>query len=84
MRKNHLPNLVGGNEQLVGENAIAFSCSEAGNFHLASGSQTFSNREEPGSLGLSPATDAVPPEVPREATTARTAPEVPYFQVFLL
>jgi len=39
MRKNYLPSLVGGNEQLVGENAIAFSCSEAGNFHLASGSQ---------------------------------------------
>jgi hypothetical protein len=31
LRKNHLPSLVGGNEQLVGENAIAFSCSEAGN-----------------------------------------------------
>jgi hypothetical protein len=46
MRKNHLPSLVGGNEQMVGENAIAFSCSEAGNFHLAAGSQTFSGREE--------------------------------------
>jgi hypothetical protein len=54
--------LVGGNEQLVGENAIAFSCSEAGNFHLASGSQTSSSREAPRSLGLSSATDAMPPE----------------------
>src|SRR5258705_10482420 len=42
--KNHLRSLVGGNEQMVGENAIAFSCSEAGNFHLAAGSQTFSGR----------------------------------------
>jgi hypothetical protein len=46
MGKNHLPSLVGGNEQMVGENAIAFSCSEARNFHLAAGSQTFSGREE--------------------------------------
>ena len=29
---------------MVGENAIAFSCSEAWNFHLATGSQTFSGR----------------------------------------
>ena len=43
--KNHLRSLVGGDEQMVGENAIAFSCSEAGNFHLATGSQTFSGQE---------------------------------------
>jgi hypothetical protein len=31
---------------MVGENAIAFSCSEAGNFHLATGSQTFFGPQE--------------------------------------
>ncbi len=30
-----LTQLVGGNAELVGENAIAFSCSEGRNFHLA-------------------------------------------------
>src|SRR5271163_2872574 len=44
-RKNHLPSLVGGNEQMVGENAIVFSCSEARNFYLAAGSQISSGRE---------------------------------------
>jgi hypothetical protein len=48
LRKNHLPSLIGGNEQLVGENAIAFSCSEAGNFHLAAGSQVAFGRHRDG------------------------------------
>jgi len=43
--KNHLRSLVGGNEQMVGENAIAFSCSEAGKFHLAAGSDFFGPQE---------------------------------------
>jgi hypothetical protein len=46
LRKNHLPSLVGGNEQMVGENAIAFSCSEAGNFYLAAGSQVTCRRDQ--------------------------------------
>jgi hypothetical protein len=42
--KKSLTQLVGGNAQSVGRKAIAFSCSEPGNFRLVAGSQTFCHK----------------------------------------